>query len=152
MRLTPESENVYVHVLDNKLTIERNYYHGWNHNGGNMLCYSPLAPYKGEGNDFYALLYESWLRQDQQLGRSSLDAKIQYWTPNKEIFKFDYANEVTLEECHKRGVEIMFGWELLKVHFNEIGEKIATFKNVDNGEIIEHAFTHGNFNPPSKPW
>lgn len=46
----------------------------------------------------------------------------------------------------------MFGWELTKVHHNAIGEKVATFKNVDNGEVIESAFTHGNVNPPSKPW
>jgi|TARA_B110000285_G_scaffold131588_1_gene147724 hypothetical protein len=46
----------------------------------------------------------------------------------------------------------MFGWELLKVHYSEVGEKIATFKNVDSGEVIESGFNHGNFNPPSKPW
>ena len=121
MRAGPEEDNVYVHMLDNKETICRNYYHGWNHAGGNMICYSPKAPYKGEGNDFYALYYESWLRQDQALGIHGLRSKIQYWTPNKEIFKFGYANEVALEECHKRGIEVMFGWELLKVHTSEIG-------------------------------
>jgi len=152
MRAGPEEDNVYVHMLDNKETIARNYYHGWNHQGGNMICYSPKAPYKGEGNDFYALYYESWLRTDQMQGRHGLNSKIQYWTPNKEIFKFGYANEVALDECHKRGIEVMFGWELLKVHTSEVGEKVATFKNVDSGEVIESGFRHGNFNPPSKPW
>jgi len=65
MRAGPEEDNVFVHMLDNKETISRNYYHGWNHGGGNMICYSPAAPYKGEGHDFWALYYESWLRQDQ---------------------------------------------------------------------------------------
>ena len=46
----------------------------------------------------------------------------------------------------------MFGWELLKVHYDETGTKVATFKNVDNGEVIQSDFNHGNFNPPSKPW
>jgi len=46
----------------------------------------------------------------------------------------------------------MFGWELLKVHYSETNEKIATFQNVDSGETIESGFRHGNFNPPSKPW
>jgi hypothetical protein len=86
------------------------------------------------------------------LGRHSLTSKIQYWTPNKEIFRFGYANEVALDECQKRGIEVMFGWELLKVHYSETNEKIATFKNVDTGEVIESGFNHGNFNPPSKPW
>jgi sulfide:quinone oxidoreductase len=61
-----------------------------------------------------------------------------------------YANEVALEECHKRGVDVMFGWEMVKVHKNAIGEKIATFKNVDSGEIIEKPFFHANINPASK--
>jgi len=149
MRLTPEEENVYVHVLDNKLTSERNYYHGWNHTNGDMICYSPKGPYKGEGNDFYALYYESFMRQDKIHGRSAANARIQFWTPNMEIFKFPYANEVALDECHKRGIDVMFGWEMLKVHNNQYNEKIATFKNVESGEIIEKPFTHANINPPS---
>lgn len=43
----------------------------------------------------------------------------------------------------------MFGWEMIKVHMNDIGEKIATFKNVDSGEILEKPFFHANINPPS---
>jgi len=49
-------------MLDNKMTTDRNYYHGWSHNHGDMLCYSPKAPYKGEGTDFYALIYEDFMR------------------------------------------------------------------------------------------
>jgi len=44
------------------MTADRNYYHGWSHNHGDMLCYSPKAPYKGEGTDFYALIYEDFMR------------------------------------------------------------------------------------------
>jgi hypothetical protein len=44
----------------------------------------------------------------------------------------------------------MFGWEMLKVHKNSIGEKIATFRCVDTGAILEKPFTHANINPPSK--
>lgn len=58
---TPESEGVFVHQLDKAVT-DRNYYHGWSHNNGDMICYSPKAPYKGEGSDFYALYYESFMR------------------------------------------------------------------------------------------
>ena len=35
--------------------------------------------------------------------------------------------------------------------YNEIGEKIATFKNVDSGETIEKPFNSASINPPSKP-
>jgi len=83
MEKTPEEENVFVHSLDNKERVDRNYYHGWNTVGGDLICYSPKFPYKGEGSDFYALNYESFLRQDRYHGRASANAKIQYWTPNK---------------------------------------------------------------------
>ena len=116
-----------------------------------MINYSPLAPYKGEGSDFYSLYYESFMRQDKLQGRAGASAKIQYWTPNKEIFKFGYANEVALDECWKRGIDVMFGWEMIKVHKTEIGEKFATFKNVDTGEILEKPFFSATINPPSVP-
>ncbi len=148
---THEMENVFVHKLDNKETVDRNYYHGWNHNNGDLICYAPKFPYKGEGTDFYALYYESFLRQDKLHGRSATNARVQYWTPNKEIFQFPYANEVALDECHKRGIDVMFGWEMVKVHMNEHGEKIATFKNVDSGELYEKSFFSTCINPPSKP-
>lgn len=45
----------------------------------------------------------------------------------------------------------MLGWDMQKVHKNEIGEKIATFKNVSTGEILEKPFFHANINPSSKP-
>ena len=150
MRKSHEEDNVFVHMLDNKETSDRNYYHGWNHSNGDMICYSPAGPYKGEGTDFYALYYESFMRQDKLQGRSALGARIQYWTPNKEIYRMPYANEVALEECHKRGVDVMFGWEMVKVGRNEYNEKIATFKNVDTGAMHETPFTHANINPPSK--
>lgn len=82
---------------------------------------------------------------------SSQGARIQYWTPNKEIYKFSYANEVALDECHKRGIDVCFGWEMLEVKKTEIGEKIAIFRNVDTGEVIERPFQTACINPPSKP-
>ena len=150
LRAGPESNNVFVHMLDDKNTVDRNYYHGWNHTHGDMICYSPAGPYKGEGTDFYALYYESFMRQDKIHGRSAANSRIQYWTPNKEIYKFPYANEVALDECHKRGIDVMFGWEMTKVHSDQHGQKIATFRNVDNGEVIERPFSSANINPPSK--
>lgn len=60
-----------------------------------------------------------------------------------------YANEVALDECNKRGIEVMFGWEMIKVEKTN-GVKIATFKNVDTGEIMEKDFFAANINPPSK--
>lgn len=37
------------------------------------------------------------------------------------------------------------------MRYSEIGEKIATFRNVDTNEIIEKPFTSANINPPSQP-
>lgn len=91
------------------------------------------------------------MRQDMLQGRTARGAKLQYWTPNKEIYQFPYANEVALEECRKRGIELYFGWEMLSVRNNEYGQKIATFRNVDSGEVIEKDFFTACINPPSKP-
>jgi len=45
----------------------------------------------------------------------------------------------------------MFGWEMLEVKFNEINQKIAVFRNVDSGEVIEKDFNAACINPQSKP-
>ena len=150
LRKLPEADKVFVHMLDNKDTNDKNYYHGWDHVNGDMLCYSPKGPYKGEGTDFWACYYESFMRQDKLQGRTAQGARIQYWTPNKEIFRFSYANEIALEECHKRGIDVMLGWELKKVWVNSYGEKMAQFVNVDNGQTLEKPFNHMNINPPSQ--
>lgn len=143
--------NVFAHAIDTKERVHRNYYHGWMHTNGDMICYSPKFPYKGEGTDFYALYYEHFLRQDQLQGRSAKNARIQFWTPNKEVVPFPYANEIILDECHKRGIDVHFGWEMKQIKTNEHGEKIAVFQNVDSGETIEKDFHSAVINPPSKP-
>jgi len=150
MENTHEMENVYSHVLDTKERVDRNFNHGWNHPNGDMIYYMPKTPCKGEAN-FWPLYYESWMRQDKLLGRASENARIQVWTPNDHLLQFPYANEVALDECEKRGIDVMLGWDMLKVHMNEIGEKIATFRNVSTGETLEHPFHHANINPTSRP-
>lgn len=146
-----DSEGVFLHWLDNKKRFDQNYWNGWMHTGGDLICYSPNFPYKGEGTDFYALYYESYLRMDKLQQAASNGARIQYYTPNKEIYRFPYANEVALDECHKRGIDVCFGWEMIEIKKDHAHQKIAVFRNVDTGEIFEKAFFNGNINPPSKP-
>lgn len=81
-----ESENVFVHAIDFKKRAFRNYWHGWRHQAGDFICYSPKFPYKGEGTDFYALYYEHFLRMDKIQMASSAGSRLQFWTPNKEIY------------------------------------------------------------------
>jgi len=69
-------ENFFVHALDKKERLTKNFYSGWNHHAGDLLCYSPAFPYKGEGCDFYALYYESFLRDTRILDRSSANSRI----------------------------------------------------------------------------
>lgn len=57
-----EKNGVNVHMLSGKERISRNYWGGWFHPAGDFICYSPAAPYKGEGSDFYALYYEHFMR------------------------------------------------------------------------------------------
>lgn len=75
---------------------------------------------------------------------------MQYWTPNKYIYEFSYANDVAFEECAKRNIEVMFGWEMIEVKRSEVGEKIAVFRNVDTNEEIEKPFFSAMINPPSE--
>lgn len=145
----PDSNGVFVHQLDSKDRLTRNFYNGWMQRGGDVINYSPLAPYKGEGTDFYTLYYESIIRQDKLLGAAAAGTKVQYWSPNKFIYAFPYANEVALEECEKRGIEVHLGWELLSVR-EDAHTKVAVFKNVDTGETIEKDFIGANINPPSR--
>jgi len=145
----PDTNNVFVHQLNNKERLSRNYWNGFVHAGGDYINYSPAVPYKGEGTDFYTLYYESLLRQDKNLGTAAAGAKLQFWSPNKFIYSFPYANEVAMEECEKRGVELYLGWELLSVR-QDANSKVAVFKNVDSGETIEKDFVGATVNPPSR--
>jgi len=147
-----DSENVFVHMLDNvDRCVSRNWYSGWNNFMGDMLCYSPKFPYKGEGSDFYALYYEHFLRTDKIQGRAAPGSRVQYWTPNKRIYQFDYANQIAEEECHRRGIEVHYGWEMISVHRDNNGVKFAKMRNVDTGEVIEKDFFSANINPHSVP-
>lgn len=147
-----EKENVFVHKTDHLNTCLRNYYHGMYHRSGNLINYSPAGPYKGEGTDFYAFVHEHLNRQDKMIQNASQSARIQFITPREKVVEFDYANDVILDECNKRDIDVIFGQELVKVHVNDIGQKIASFKNVSTGEVTEHDFNQGNFTAPSRPW
>jgi sulfide:quinone oxidoreductase len=143
--------NVYTHIPDKVERMERNYYHGWQQYGGDMIVYDPAHPFKDEGSTFYPFYYEHILRNDFLHGRASKNAKVQYWTPNKEIFKFKYANEIALDECQKRGIDVYLGWELTEIKYNESKEKIGVFKCVDTGVTIEKEFSGMCVNPPHLP-
>lgn len=149
MEAEHERNNTFVHALDDKGRVNRNWYNGWYVRGGDLINYSPACPYKGEGTDFYSLYYESIQRQDRLLQGAAAGTKVCYFTPNKFIYQFPYANEFALEECAKRGIEVNFGWELLSVR-EEPYAKIATFRNVDTGETLEKDYEAATINPPSQ--
>lgn len=78
--------NVFGHLLDHKERVNRNYYSGFFNSHGDFITYSPGAPYKGEGSDFYSLYYEQIMRQDKLHGVAAANSRVQFWTPNKQIF------------------------------------------------------------------
>ncbi len=45
----------------------------------------------------------------------------------------------------------MLGWEMIEARYNEYGQKIAVFRNVDSGETIEKDFFTAAINPTSRP-
>lgn len=104
-----EQSGVFVHLPDVVQRLDRNYYHGWQFFHGDMVVYNPAFPYKDEGLTFFTFYYEHLLRQEQLFERAARNAQIHYVTPNKCIFEFPYANEVTLDECEKRGIKVHFG-------------------------------------------
>ena len=61
----PDHENTFVHMIDTVERANRNWFNGWNNFMGDLMCYSPAFPYKGEGSDFYACYYEHFLRTDK---------------------------------------------------------------------------------------
>lgn len=147
----PENNNTYAHCIDNFSRAARNFYNGYYSRGGDLVTYSPAYPYKGEGTDFYSLYYESFLRQDKMLEIVPAGSRVVHITPNKTIMPMPYANEVVLDECHKRGIEVMFGWEMTSIQEDEQGNKTMTLRNVDTGEVVEKDYTGACINPTSKP-
>ena len=146
-----EDNNTFAHCLDSTDRAKRNFYNGYYSRGGDLINYSPALPYKGEGTDFYSLYYESFLRQDKMLDLVPAGSRVVYVTPNKHIMPFPYANEVTLDECHKRGIVMMMGWELLSMQEDDKGNKSMTLRNVDTGETMEKDFSAATVNPTSHP-
>ena len=142
-----EQGNVFVHSSDTVARLDKNHFHGFHHHHGDLIVYNPAFPYKDEGLSFITFYYEHLLRNEKVLGRASANATVQYWTPNKTIFEYPYANEVVLDECQKRGVDVFLGWELIKVDESEYGEKFGVFKNVDTGETIERVVNQLICNP-----
>ena len=146
-----EDNNTHIHCLDSIDRVTRNFNNGFFARGGDIVNYSPAFPYKGEGTDFYSLYYESFLRQDKMLDLVPQGSRVVYVSPNKSIMPFPYANEVCLDECHKRGVELLLGWELVSIQSDACGNKSMTLRNVDTGVEVEKSYTGATVNPTSKP-
>lgn len=79
-------------------------------------------------------------------------SRVVYVTPNKSIVPYPYANDVILDECHKRGIEVHLGWEMQSIQEDANGVKTATLRNVDTGVTTEKDFTAATVNPTSRPW
>ncbi len=146
-----ERTGVFSHIVDTKDRMDRNYHAGWQHFHGDCIVYNPAFPFKDEGLSFYTFYHEHLLRQEKLFGRASNNARVQYWTPNKQIFEYSYANEVALEECEKRQIDVFFGQELIKVEVNEHGERIGHFRNVDTGKVIQKDFNQLVAHPKAQP-
>lgn len=122
-----DRSGVFVNKVDTKPRLDRNYYAGWQHFHGDLIVYQPAYPFRDEGLSFTTFYYDTLLKQERLQGRATQNATVQYWTPNKRIFNFDYANDVALEECRKRNIEVNFGWELKKVSKTSTGENWGVF-------------------------
>ena len=85
------------------------------------------------------------------LDLTSQGNRVVYISPNKTIMPFPYANEIALDECHKRGIEVLLGWEMLSIQQDACGNKTMTLRNVETGETAEKPYGAATVNPTSKP-
>lgn len=58
---------------------------------------------------------------------------------------------MALDECHKRGIDVCLGWEMIELKTDSANQKIAVFRNVDTGKTMEKPYFSACINPPSKP-
>jgi hypothetical protein len=60
-----DRSGVFVHKVDDKQRLDRNYYAGWQHFHGDLIVYQPAFPFRDEGLSFYTFYYDTLLKQEK---------------------------------------------------------------------------------------
>ena len=136
---------VFVHSNRNMENNERNRRIFSMHKDGDLIVYLPEYPSGREAYDAWYLgmdTYFSWGLQAETIPRGM---KIRVITPNNNLFRFPFANEVVMDEIQERSlIETHFGWKITNVEVEQKGPQAvsrhATFKNVETGEEMRLRF------------
>lgn len=115
------------------------------HKDKDFLIYLPKYPSKREAYDAWYLAVDTYLSWGIQSQAHSDKIKIRVITPNKELFKMPFANEVVMDEISQRSmIETHFGYELTNIEVNETGvnakNRYATFRNTETGQEMRMPF------------
>jgi len=146
---------VFVHQTNDSYHCQRNARIFQMHKDGDFIVYLPNYPSKREAADSWYLALDSYFARgvhSEALGRSM---KVRVITPNNELFKFPFANEIVLDEISQRTtIETHFGWELINIevthHLNR-STRYAYFRHVTTGEEMRLDFGTFLTTPESKP-
>jgi len=136
---------VFVHNPSDTNHLDRNRRIFAMHKDNDFIVYLPEYPSRREAYDGWYLALDSYLSWGIQSGAHHEKMKIRVITPNKNLYKFKFANEVVMEECSNRDlIELHFGWEITDVEIVEKSPnatyRYATFKNKETGEEMRLQF------------
>lgn len=115
------------------------------HKDNDFIVYLPRYPSRREAYDAWYLGLDTYLSWGVHSQANPYGMKIRVITPNDNLFRFPFANEVVMEEISQREmIETHFGWEITNVEVvnksvNSV-MRYATFKNVNTGEEMRLPF------------
>lgn len=136
---------VFVHQPSNEEQFDRNRRIYGMHKDNDLIVYLPKYPSRREAYDAWYLGLDTFLSWGVHSEAHHSKMKIRVITPNENLFKFPFANEVVMEEISQRAmIETHFGYELENVEIVDKGinakARYATFKNTKTGESMRIQF------------
>jgi hypothetical protein len=93
---------VFAHITGSAFHYHRNSRIMINHPGGDFLVYIP-SPSRREVSDHWYLMLDHYFMKGNLLGTYN-NMKIRVITPEPQLFKFTFANEVVLDEISQRSM------------------------------------------------
>lgn len=141
------------HTLDDYHT-ERNKRILNQHTDNDFVVYLPKYPSRREAYDSLYLGLDTYLSWGIHNQAHNQNMKVRVVTPNDNLFRFPFANEVVMEEISNRQMVVPhFGYELVDVEFVEspnATRRYGIFKHVKTGETMRLLFGSLLITPENK--
>lgn len=124
------------------------------HAHNDYLVYIPKFPSRREAYDYLFFAIDSYLSRGYQSQGHNSNMKVRVITPNENLYRFPFANEVVMDEISQRQMIVPhFGYELVDIEEVEApnaNRKYATFKHVKTGETMRLLFGSILITPENK--